>query len=58
MFIKNYIEKSPNKPMQRTWYALSICVHVRRLSAPRGVKQLAAESAAMKVLPVTSFIES
>ena len=32
--------------------------HARKLRAPRGVKQLAAESAAMKVLPVTSFIES
>jgi len=22
----------PNKPMQRTWHALSICVHVRKLT--------------------------
>ena len=50
--------KCANKAMQPTVYAVSICVHARRLSAPRGVKQLAAESAAMKVLPVTSFIES
>ena len=48
----------PNKKLQPTVYAVSICVHARKLGAPRGVKQLAAESAAMKVLPVTSFIES
>ena len=47
-----------NNCVQPTAHALSICVHARKLGAPRGVKQLAAESAAMKVLPVTSFIES
>ena len=41
-----------------TVYAVSTCVPGRKLRAPRGVKQLAAESGAMKVLPVTSFIES
>ena len=48
----------PNKRLQLdSARAVHLCA-ARKLGAPRGVKQLAAESAAMKVLPVTSFIES